>query len=417
MMMRNTPILRAAFIMTIAGSVGWFATVVAKSTNSTLLLVFEAIWAASSVALMIGCGELASRLHGREAIGARIAQAGFAAFVAFDLVERAVIMFSHDSSLSAFFTIYEWMIFAGTALTIIGLALAAWDRNAITIVAIVVAALTSLPPPLRDLIHRHFKLGELVFTSEQLVQAAALLVLAARCRPNVPVPSPAAAATGLRWMSGSLWARLVIALVVLVAALPMASAGSDSQNMVRVMAMGELLLEIALLVWFAAGALKLARAQADQPRTALIVAGLMALWCAGVVMQKVPALYSSLWKNHGYGFEQNALASLTVVEPIVAMFAIASAALALRSFAALHDYLDLTTSRVPTFVLLMFASISLEQWGLPAATSEGSALGIMALGGLLALIATGLAAALFGRVANAFEAAPTIPTATVVGGS
>jgi hypothetical protein len=416
-MMRNTPILRAAFIMTIVGTVAWFATSVAKFTNSTNLMILEAMWAATNVALMIGCSELASRLHGRAAIGARIAQGGFAAFVACDLVERAVIMFSHDTALATFFTIYEWLMFAATALTIIGLALAAWDRKAITIVAIVVASLTALPPPLRDLLFRHLKLGDLVFGAVQLSQLVALFVLAARCRPNVPVPSPAAAATGLRWMSASLWARLVIAFVVLVAALPMASARGDTADVARIAAMGELLVEIALLVWFAAGALKLARAQADQPRTALVLAGLMALWCAGVVVQKVPALYSSLWTTHGYGFNHTELTSLTIVEPLVALFAIASAALALRSFAALSDHLDLTTSRVPTFVLMMFASIALEGWALPGATTEASALGIMALGGLLALIATGLAAALFGRFASAFEAGPTIPTATVVGGS
>jgi hypothetical protein len=197
----------------------------------------------------------------------------------------------------------------------------------------------------------------------------------------------------------------------------MASARGDNQDVMRIAAVGELLVEIALLVWFAAGAFKLARAQADRPRTALVLAGMMALWCAGVVLQKVPALYSSLWNTHSFSFDRGALTSLTVVEPIVALFAIAFAGLALRSFAALQDHLDLTTSRVPAFVLLMFVSIMLEQWGLPSATSESSAIGMMVLGGVLALIATGLAASLFGRVASAFEAAPTIPTATVVGGS
>ncbi len=419
--MRNIPILRAGFALTIINTLGWFAmsTFDAWPMNTTAVIVMNGAGYAAQAAMWIGCLELASRLHGRAAFGAKLAASGYAAGVAFSIAREATQAWMTSESIDTYRTVVAVLsyISLGVALvTTTGFVVAAWHRRraAITGGAIAAGALaiTTFAHVLAS--SDYWKLFEHISSGVWIVRVLALLWLAHRALPADATPSIPLAARGLRWMAKALWWRLAGSIAVaLLSLMTLRSSTVEAFEVAFVVQIG---LELAVLGAFGIGALVVARAALpESPRRVFVLGGLASMWCAGVMIVKAPYLYSIIRGSDDFRDGMRFVDGLSIGEPLVAVAAIALVALALRGIPGLVALADLVSSRAIAFVCLMLASIGLASFGVEHATSSGNAIGMMLFGAGASLVAMTLMAGMFGRAAEALESAqPNLPTATVV---
>jgi hypothetical protein len=240
-----------------------------------------------------------------------------------------------------------------------------------------------------------------------------VLALAVLVRPALEtVPSARLAAVGLRAIAGSLWLRTAATFVVAVTMLQFVSAfGEASNNTYQLAMLVQSGAELVLFGVLSLGAFAVACAALDgTPRRVFALAGFGAGWCAGVMLFKIPYVYA-FTQGKALSNELQMLDSLSVGEPIVAVATIAVIVFALRQLHALAGVAETVSLRGLAFVVAMLISIAVANIGI----EHYGAIGVLAFGGGLSLVATGLVARVMSRAARILaDEQPALPTATIV---
>jgi hypothetical protein len=151
----------------------------------------------------------------------------------------------------------------------------------------------------------------------------------------------------------------------------------------------------------------------------LALGGGMSLWAAGVSLAQLPYVYKALYGGRGFGggFEQEFMTSLSVALPIVVIIGVGLLATALSSYAANRGDEDLRTDaqgKGVGYVVLMLVAVAVQAWMLPKATSIGNFAMLSLLAAGASLWGTVIMAKLLGRGAEALDAAPHLPPASLV---
>jgi hypothetical protein len=246
-----------------------------------------------------------------------------------------------------------------------------------------------------------------------IATTCSILALAVLVRPALEaVPSPRLAAAGFRAIAGALWLRIAATIAVALAMLQFVSTIGDtpggSYQLAMLVQSGA---ELVLFGVLALGAFTVARAALEgASRRAFTLAGFGAGWCAGVMLFKIPYVYEfTVGKPSSDDLQM--LDSLSIGEPIVAVATIAVIVFALRQLHALAALVDTASSRGLAFVVAMLMSIAVASIGI----ERYGAIGVLAFGGVLSLVATVLVARVLSRAARILaDEQPAIPTATVV---
>ena len=430
-MIRTTPLIRTACIVAIALRLvdlafEWTRLGMAWSLTQ---LATGALWTGIQLATCAGLFELASRLAGtaRKAmrVVAWLAVAQLAGTLV-SLVLRTLWIASVERSTAAM-TVYGYATFVLQCAAPIAWGIAAWhgvggDRRArrlaiaLPIVLVVVTLSYAFVPLLlasEDGVLAYERHLMMIQSSIGIVASCSVLALAVLVRPALETqPSAGLAATGLRAIAGSLWLRIAATVAVATAMLQLVSTIGDTPGGGYQLAMlAQSGAELVLFGVLALGAFAIARAALDgTPRRVFVLAGFGAGWCAGVMLYKIPYVYEfTLGKTSGD--ELQMLDSLSIGEPIVAVATIAVIVFALRQIHALVGLADSVSSRGLAFVVAMLISIAVASIGV----EHYGAIGVVAFGGVLSLVATAVVARMLSRAARILaDEQPAIPTATVV---
>jgi hypothetical protein len=104
----------------------------------------------------------------------------------------------------------------------------------------------------------------------------------------------------------------------------------------------------------------------------LLLAGLLALWSAGIANMQLPQMYTVLYGGEDYGHYGAEMMELAAVVPLVAAAALAVLAATIGAFANKRSLEDLrvhASGKGVGFVALMLASVGITTWLLPKAGS------------------------------------------------
>ena len=383
------------------------------------------------VCVLVGALELTKLLVGRAALGAKVAALGWTlglASIVLWVVVRAKHGVMHDDSMY-----YQWLWFAVTTVTTIGLAIMVWRVPALAI-AVVVLTLVVInhPPPLEHWIYEHMREHRDAYSylrsALRLVYAALLLVVALVAVADLPegftMSEPQRARIGLDRMAAAMWIRVVGAIVLpLLTVMLVAGDGRGGEKILGYGALFGTGLGILSLAWFGVGALETARSQHEAVRRgAFVAAAAASLWCAGVTLQQLPDLYSAL-VDHGEGGEgwgpaSNYASMFPYLLPLVATASIIAGALAISGFASRRGHLELAARGERTAVvvgLMQLFAMGVTVWCLPEARSTSSMVLLLLMALACGLIAIVSMARLARDAAYAVEAPPPeLPSAQLL---
>jgi hypothetical protein len=378
-----------------------------------------------------GLLELAKRTTGRTNAGLRLAAAGFVlglADMAFWLVFTYVQPHWNPDTLDR---VQQWSWFAINLVPVLGLVIAAWDRDRRTAVIGLVVLLIAdpLPPlarPMYGWIGHSYKAMMGLENGLRLVEVIVLFVLACCVAQGEPARAPDTATAGLRTIASALWLRVVAAVSVasLTMMMMLGSPGEGSVGILKLAMLAGAVINAISLMMMTRGAIAASRAGVvDLPRAPLALGAAAAAWCVGVALYQLPYMFRLLYGDpHGdFSFEsssaQDYVQALALAMPLVATAAIAAVAVAISGFASRRGLEQLRADaqgKGAAFVVLMLVSIGLQVGLLPKAdTLSGFAL--MTIGAAVcSLWATVVMARLCATAADSLRAEPGLPTAKVV---
>jgi len=383
--MRSIVLLRTTYALAIGFSLARIAAAFAWPSGVTTGLAFEATAYAANLALLAGCLDLAARLGGRAALGARIAAAAYALALVLDVGGDALGMtLPREHGGWALTALQLGGLVAGLSVTT-GFTLAAWSRRPQAIWA----ALLTLAPLAMYVLPKYLDADDVGSMIRQLDVSSALLKiahdvgllwLAMLAAPPESEPAPSLAARGTRWLAVALWLRVA-------AGIALALLGLVSATALLVQPIAQAL----ALAGFALGAFAVCRGTGH---VAFAIAGIAVGWCAGAALALEPWIYEMR------GDEALIVGSLLAVLPVVVAAAIATTAFALRRLPRL--------AAVGAGPVIAFVALELASLGLATASQAFVA-------GVLDITATAVAALWLGRAADELaHDEPTIPTAKIV---
>lgn len=393
-------------------------------------LVSEGTGVAAEVLALFGAFELARRLTGRAALGIRLAGIGLSCAFALNAAWGATNLVDEVWKHEWLFKTYDYALFAAWLLVPVGLALAHWDKRRDIAGAVILVSLLTWPPPLlAEAMYGWLPEGKTGWAITMLLRGlrfAVLLAAFAALARGAASTDHALAARGLRTAGKALWLRVIAAVgVVVLTLLVMAGRGGQGSFEVLKLAMiAGAVINIIALAQFGLGAARAARGEvADLGRWPLVLGGAAALWATGVSLGQLPWLYKMLYKG-GEGFlgrdAQEYVQALSIAMPVVVTAGVGVIAIAIGVFATrrgneeLHGHVQ---SKGVGFVALTLVSISIQAWMIPKAmnaASLGSFMMLSILAAGAALTGTVMMARLLGHAADALEAEPGLPAASVV---
>lgn len=434
-MKKLPPALLLALVLEVIATVlyvAWMVTHDIRNYPSWLNLSLEGASLVTNVLAISGLLELARQRTGREALGLRIAAAGFGLALAMMAFWQAVIYVQPHWGDHTLGLLSRWGWFASNALPLIGLVVATSERHRTAAIAgIVVLLVAGPPPPLADAMYRWMFKWIHGWSMNLAIQHAlhatgtisSLVLLGMLARGESP-HAPDAATTGLRTIASALWLRVIAAVTVagLTMMLVLGRASEGSISILKLATMSGAIVSIVSLIMIARGALAITRSGiADLPRWPLVASAAGTLWCLGVALCQLPYNYRMLYGNRdAYGFggdTPEVLQALTVAVPLVALGAIAVIATAIAGFAARRGLDQLRAEaqgKGMAFVGLTLATIALQTWLLPKADSAGSFVFMTLVVAVAALWATAQMARLCALAADSSHAEPGLPKATLV---
>ncbi|HEX5058007.1 MAG TPA: hypothetical protein VFV99_01550, partial [Kofleriaceae bacterium] len=374
----------------------------------------------------------ARRASGQVALGLKIAACGFAGALlvnfAWGFVQFKDNLWEHEW----IYKTADWAFFAVWVVVPIGLAVANWrERRELAIAIVVVSLLTWPPPVLAKAMYSWMPEGKSSYVIDgalRMVRFGLFLVGFAKVPQVGAVIDRVAAASGLRLAATSLWVR-VIAAISLVLLTLMLVAGRGSQGgleLFKLATFTALIINIIAFMQFGVGALRTARGSvADLGRWPFVISGAISLWAAGVTLGQMPWLYRMLYKGGSSSFgSDNAMQyaqALAVAMPILITGGVALLAVAIAGFGARSGNEDLRSqaqAKGAGFVTLTLVSLAIQQWMIPEAmkkaTSAGGFMMLSVLAAVASLFAIVMMAKLLRNGAEAIEAEPGLPPASVV---
>lgn len=394
-------------------------------------LVSEGTGVAAEVLALFGAFELARRLTGRAALGIRLAGIGLSCAFAINVIWGATNLVEDVWKHEWLFKTYDYALFAAWLLVPLGIALAHWDKRRDIAGAVILVSLLTWPPPLlAEAMYSWMPEGKTGWAITMLLRGfrfAVLLAGFAALVRGAASTDRALAATGLRTAAKALWLRVIAAVGVVVLTL-FVIAGKGGQGSFEVLKLALItgaVINIIALAQFGIGAARAARGEvADLGRWPLVVGAGAALWATGVSLGQLPWLYKMLYKG-GAGFggsdAQDYVQALSIAMPVVVTVGVAVIAVAISGFAARRGNEELrghAQAKGAGFVALTLVSIAIQAWMIPKAmkaASLGSFMVLSILAAGAALAGTVMMARLLGHAADALEAEPGLPTASVVG--
>ncbi|HEX4450404.1 MAG TPA: hypothetical protein VH143_06000 [Kofleriaceae bacterium] len=434
---RTTPLFVTACIAAVALRLVDFVIDSGASWLSfeTAPLAAGAMWSGIQLATCAGLFELASRLTGGGHKAMRVVAWISAAQLVSSIVSMTLrtLWVASAAHGTTGLSVYSFAMFALQCAAPIAWGIAAWhgaaragDARAIRrghvlaialplILALAAVAYSLLPMLLASTdgvvaFERHLIM---VQSCIGIATTCCVLALAVLVRPALePVPSARLAAVGLRAIAGSLWLRIAATVIVALAMLQFVSTfGDTSSGPYQIAMLVQSSAELVLFGVLSLGAFAVARAALDgTPRRVFVLAGFGAGWCAGVMLFKIPYAYAfTLGKASSN--ELQMLDSLSIGEPIVAVATIAVVVFALRQLHALAGVAETVSLRGLAFVVAMLISIAVANIGI----ERYGAIGVLAFGGVMSLVATALVARVMSRAARILaDEQPALPTATIV---
>jgi hypothetical protein len=394
-------------------------------------LVSEGTGLACEVLAVIGAFELARRLTGREALGARVAAIGFAVTLAIDLSYGALAFMNEPWRHEWIYKSYDYAFFLSWLAVPVGLAIACWrTKRELGIFCVVISLLTWPPAFLRDVLYGWLPDGKAGWTLElvfRVLRLAVFLAAYAAIARGGGSGDRSVAASGLRTASTALWLRVIAAVgvVLLTLMLVAGKGGRGSFEILRLAMMAGAIINIFALAQFGVGALRAARTEvADLGWHSLTLAGAASLWGCGVSLGQLPWMYKMLYKAGDSGFggrdTQEWAQALSLAMPLVVTIGVMLVGFAISNLAAKRGNDDLRAdaqAKNAGFVLLTLVALAITQWIIPKAM-RGESLGtfvvLSLLGAAASLVATVLMAKLLGRGAQELESEPGLPKASVV---
>jgi hypothetical protein len=250
----------------------------------------------------------------------------------------------------------------------------------------------------------------------ELARLALFAVLAVRASADRPVVvEPARAVAGLREVVRALWLR--IAVVVGVSYVAVAAFDPFERSSLIPVTIGALVITALAACVFARGIASVVESAPDGPRLQLFAAGLLELFVAGVIIEKLPYTWDVL---HGVGPFFDMAPITDTLATTLPLLEIAAGTLVACSIAGLARRRNLpalaerATGKAVGFVALMLASAAALHWFAPRADTQGKLFAIVLCAALGALWAMVLLANLCTEAAGALDRGPGLPTATVV---
>lgn len=400
-----------------------------ESWSIPMSLASSGMAVATYVLGIAGFLELAGRTTGRTSLGLRIAAVGFGLGLALMAFWHVFTYLQPHWGEHVLDLIQTWSWFAINLVPVLGLAIAAFERDRRTaVIAVVVLLIVDpLPPlakPMYGWIGGGWKLMIGLENGLRLVEMVLLFVLARLVADGEPARAPEAASTGLRTIASALWLRVIAAVTVagLTLLLAFGHAGEGAVGVIKLATISGAVINAISVAMIARGALAASRGGiADLRRTPLVLAAGGALWCLGVALYQIPYTYRLLYGHHDdYSFGSHDTAdyvqALALAMPLVATGAAAAVAAAIGGFASRRGLEQLRAEaqgKGAGFVGLMLASIAIQVWLMPKAESPGT-FAMMTIGAAAcALSATVLMARLCALAADSLHAEPGLPTATL----
>jgi hypothetical protein len=413
-----------AVIATVALHLAEMAMLVAKTDwlwlGMRVQLATEAMGPVMGIVVGLAIAHLGRRLTGAAAIGARIAAWAIAVSIGLYLVRAVYEAFDqpYDRDLYEVFWYAKWIV--GLTVTI-GLIVAARNSRTLMIVGGVLALLVNLPPIAWEKLSEAMRGEEhnWIEALDMLVIACGasgwLILLHGAARTETPLPS--LAIRGFRLASRGVWLRVIAAIAGVCVTFMMFTANHGSGKGIQTALLAALVVTMLSFAMFGIGAIQVACAKLDgMPRFALGLAGVLSLWCAGLM--SFQGRWFLRWTSMRSAlFDDNFIGSFSIALPLVGTLAAALLAGGVAVFAnAKGDAGGLgrqaRSAGIAIVCLMVFGLVA--QYGLIRAAS--SALGaamVMLLAAVCVLIAQVALAQLCSAASNAIESEPVIPTATV----
>lgn len=420
------PVLLAMFAIEILGLVGFLTYDLSHSpadSSVRISLAESGLTFTTHVLGLVGFLELSRRATGRLSLGFKIAALGLALGLADQIWWHIFQFVMPHWSFETITTLQGWTYFTVKLVPLLGVTIAATVSDRRAALAGVVALLVSDPVPW---LARHTYGWMLTSWRGQYVlletlHAIGLVALfAISTRLATPgIAAPASAGTyGLRTIASGLWLRVIAACTVtgLTLLLVLGKTDAGAVGVLKLAMISSAIASVISLAMIARGAS--GAMVADMPATPLVIAAAASLWCLGVALAQLPFMYRMLY-GHDYGYGSGAydyVATDSLATGFIVLAAIGAVARAITGFATRRGIEQLrfeAQTKGVWAVVLMFASLGLQQWLLPDASSVG-ALTLMMLGAAVcSLWGTVLMARLCALAADSLQAEPGLPTATL----
>ena len=390
-----------------------------------IALIDDGLYFATCILGIIGFVELARRSAGRVAVGFKITAVGFGVAVAVTMWWHVFVVIQPHWSIETMQRIEDWMRFVPRLLPLLGVVVAAtFSQRGAAVVGMIALLVTDPAPtlgrPMYGWMASTVRGQMLLIEARHLIELGALFFIVSRIA-TAGVALPARDGTsGLRTIASGLWLRVVAACSVagLTLLLVVGKANDGAVGIYKLATISSAIVGAISLAMIARGAY--GAMVAEIPAAPLVVAKAAALWCLGVTLAQLPYTYRMLYGGaDNYAYESGPreyVEALSVVAPIVAIAAIAAVARAISDFAARRGLEQLrfeAQNKGIAFVVLMLASLGLQQWLLPRATSDGELTGMMLGAAVCSLWGTVLIARLCALAADSLQAEPGLPTATL----
>ena len=366
-----------------------------------LFLAWVGLRIAALALAVYGTNDLAASLRGRARVGVQIAMIAYV-LSATDTIAFAMFLGVTHHAPHWTFTAEWWSSFALYRVIVIGFAIAVWNRVALVIVALELLMYSPFFDYVLDGTDRDVTIWWEAVRS--ILHVVAIAVLAATIARRSTSKDATRAVTGLRRSARALWVRVVAAIgsgsivLLVLAQSDQQAAGGMAIAFIVSAALGAIASAL-----FARGLLDIAGSDVpDLPRWPFAFAAAATLWCAGVTLHQLPALYSFLLQGDEHRAET--VRALPVAPALALLAALAVTALAISTAAGRRGEEQLrayAASRGLGGVLLVSGSIAVIASVAPDAA---------ALGGLVSMWGFALLAQLCMRAAESFERA-TIPKA------
>ena len=389
-------------------------------------LVNEGTGLACEVLAMAGAFELARRLTGDAARGARVAALGFTANLVIDVAYGALNFLQDPWRHDWIYKALDYAFFAAWLLVPVGLAIASWrDRRVLAVVVVLVSLVTWPPPFLAKVVYGWLPDGTTGWMIEVALRIMRIGVFFAgfvAIARGTTVEDRTMAASGLRLAAKALWLRVIAPFFVVL--LTLLAVGGRSQGSIEVLKLALLaaaVINIIALAMFGVGAARAARAAvADLARWPVVLGAAASLWATGVTLAQLPWLYKMLYKD-GSGFggrdAQSMAEALAVALPVVVIAGVTLVGIAISGLAAKRGNEDLrghAQAKIAGFVSLTLVAIAIQVWMRPKAETFSSVAMLMVLAAGAALVGSVMMARLLGRAADELESEPGLPTASLV---